>query len=738
MMMPQDNNLRILIIDDNPEIHKDFIKVLTANSLSRGKLEELEEQLFGQEKKMVSLPKFQIDTASQGQEGLEKIINNLKENKPYALAFVDIRMPPGWDGIETIKRIWEVDPDIQIVICTAYSDYTWEETIEQLGQRENLLILKKPFDHVTVRQLSCALTKKWQLLQESRVYAESLESTVAERTKLLQQSLSITRGTLESAADGILVIDSNNVILDYNNKLVDMWKITPAILETEKGTILLEHVSGQLKKAKEFLKLVKKLNGSTDTIKIDRLRSSDNRIFEHYSQSYKLNNKVAGRIWSFRDITNRALLEEKIQFQATHDMLTKLPNRTMLMENLHQAIAIAKRNNTYLGVLFFDIDRFKLINDSFNHAMGDQLLQDVAKRIKPIIRNIDTLVRWGGDEFVVLITLLHENSHLENVARKILQAFYEPMILDNQEIMISLSIGISLFPEDGKNADELLRNADTAMYRAKEYGGNQFQFYTPEIDKRNIERLEIEAGLHKAILNNEFILYYQPQIDASTNQLISVEALIRWKHPKKGIILPLQFIPIAEETGQISAIGEWVLKTACTQNKKWQDMGFQPIRVAVNVGAHQFKQPNFVDTIRNALKHSNLDSKYLELELTEKVVIDNLEAPSIIADLKEMGVKITLDDFGTGYSSLSYLRKIAFDRLKIDQSFIQNIEINKGDEVIIQAIISMGKDLNLEILAEGVENQKQLDFLKVRHCENIQGYYFNKPLPPDELEAFLC
>lgn len=731
-------DFRILIIDDNPSIHVDFIKILTAESSKKNRLSYFENKIFGPSTETKpSLPRFQINSASQGHEGIEKISAAIKEGNPFALAFVDVRMPPGIDGIETTKKIWELDRDIQIVICTAFSDYTWEETVEKLGQRENLLILKKPFDNVAVRQLTCALTKKWQLLQESREYTRSLEERIEERTKSLQESLSISRGTLESSADGIIVANNDNKVIDYNKNFVEMFNVPQTVLDAADMNLILEYISAQMEKSDDFLKMMHALSFRPDAVKIDRLQCNDGRFFEHYTQSYKLDEKITGRIWSFRDITKRAILEQKLQYQATHDILTQLPNRVLLTDRLHQILSHAKREHEIFCVLFLDIDKFKLVNDSFSHMIGDQLLQEVAKRLSPIIREEDTLARIGGDEFVIILNSLKDERDAAKIADKLLNIFLKPFSICEHQLLVTPSIGISVFPYDGQDIDELLRNADVAMYCSKENGGNQFQFFTAALGQRSLARLELETDLRRAIENEEFFLYYQPLFDLKTKKLSSVEALIRWQHPTKGVILPINFIPLAEETGLIVPIGEWVLRSACKQNKKWQDLGLPKIRVGVNIATKQLKQPNLCQIIEDVLRESGLPPEYLELEITENVMINSIEAAKTFNKLREMGIHFALDDFGSGYSSLNYLRIFPIDRLKIDHSFINNISLNTGDEVIIQAIISMAKNLNLNVVAEGVESKNQMDFLQSNSCNEVQGFYFSKLLSAEEFENFL-
>jgi len=732
------SNLRILVVDDNPEIHKDFIKILTKYSSDKSDLDDFEKSIFGKsQNEKTLLPQFRIDTVSQGKEGVEFVSKALKEGYPYAVAFVDIRMPPGWDGIETIKHIWKLDSDIQVVICTAYSDYSWEETVTELGQTENLLILKKPFDSVAVRQLACSLTKKWQLIQDSRDYTNKLEEEVKERTASLAKSLSLVKATMESSDDGILVTNNTGNIIDYNKKFVSMWQVPESILVENDQQALLDHMTNQLKKPDIFLGQLNELYSGKDEIGIEEIKLKNGNIFEYYSRPQKVNDTIEGRVFDFRDITKRVKLEKNLEYQATHDALTGLPNRVMLLDRIKQAIKISKKNHSFFVLLFLDLNRFKIINDSLSHAVGDEVLRIVASRLNLGIENEDTLARLGGDEFVIIFPSLKKEEDILGRLRAIQDTFDEPFMIENRNVTVTTSIGISIFPRDGTTADILLRNADAAMYRAKEQRGNSFQFYTEELNAQSLAKLDQEMQLRQALANNEFYLCYQPQVDLKDSKIVAVEALLRWQHPQKGVLLPLDFIQIAEETGLILQIGEWVIRKACQQNKQWQNAGLPPIRVAVNITAQQFMHQNIPNLVSNILKETQLEAKYFELELTENVIVSTPEIINSITELKKMGVMIAIDDFGTGYSSLSYLKKIPMDRLKIDKSFVQHIQSNTDDEVIIRAVISMAKNLNLEVLAEGVENQNQVDFLKKHECGDVQGFYFSKPLLVEQLENFL-
>ncbi len=727
---------RILIIDDNVDIHQDFIKILSSQSSTK-KIDTLEEQLFGEDRALSQQAQFKLDAVDQGVAGLEMVASALASKQPYALAFVDIRMPPGWDGIETVKKIWEIDKDIQIVICTAYSDYTWEETVSNLGQTDNLLILKKPFDSIAVRQLACALTKKWQLTLDARNYTQSLERSVEARTYDLQQSLSLVKATLESSTDGILVINEKGKVVDYNSRLNIMWALRKGFLEKTNFSAFVLHIVEQLTDPEKFIKKTKEICSAPEAINLDIIKFKCGRVFEFYSQPQILKGKNIGRVWSFRDITQRATLEEKLHFQATHDSLTGLPNRMQLDDYMRQLVFSYQKSKTNFSILFFDLDRFKLINDSLSHAVGDELLRSLAERLKVTIHSNHILSRVSGDEFLIIIPNEKDQAILSGYAAEILNVISKPFHIENREIFISASMGVATFPKDGSNFESLLRSADAAMYASKKSGTNRFQFYNEKMNEDHLLLLEKETELRHALKNNEFVLYYQPQVDLESEKLVAVEALIRWNHPTKGLLQPADFIEIAENTGLIIPIGEWVLRTACKQNKDWQDSGLPPIRMAVNVTSPQLHQFNFVKTVVDVLQETGLKPEHLELELKENSIVNNTTVIDAINALKALGVCIALDDFGTGYSSLNYLRHLPIDRLKIDKTFVQNIKINRGDEVIIHAIISMARSLNFEVLAEGVETQSQLAYLKSQRCGEIQGFYFSKPIPPADLENLL-
>jgi diguanylate cyclase (GGDEF)-like protein/PAS domain S-box-containing protein len=448
-----------------------------------------------------------------------------------------------------------------------------------------------------------------------------------------------------------------------------------------------------------------------------------------------------GVVTIMRDISERKRLETKVQYQATHDALTGLANRTLLHDRLNQAIAQATRNDKEIWVILVDLDRFKMVNDSLGHKAGDAFLLAVSERLQAIVREADTVARLGGDEFVLILPEAGGNKMSVNSLARIMQTISRPIPVEEKEFSLNCSLGVAVFPSDGETAELLIERADMAMYRAKETGRNNFQFFTAEMNERLIERMRIEEALREAVERQEFELHYQPQVDLATGRVIGAEALIRWRHPEMGLISPARFIPLAEETGLIVPIGHWVLRTACEQTTAWDRAGLSDLhglRIAVNLSARQFAQPDLVQSIADALRDSGIAPDRLEIELTEGLVMTDVEnVIETLHDLKKLGVQLSIDDFGTGYSSLSYLQRFPIDVLKIDQSFVRDITGSSGEGTIVHTIISMAHNLGLRVIAEGVETEAQLAYLKKHECDEMQGFYFSRPLPVKEMEALL-
>ncbi|MDO8127645.1 MAG: EAL domain-containing protein [Candidatus Brocadiales bacterium] len=444
-------------------------------------------------------------------------------------------------------------------------------------------------------------------------------------------------------------------------------------------------------------------------------------------------------VGSAEDTTERKQAEEKLNQLAYYDPLTGLPNRTLLNDRLTVAIAHAHRSKEGLAVLLLDLDRFKYVNDSLGHSVGDHLLMAVAKTLKTCVREGDTVSRLGGDEFTVLLPGIIHKEDPSRVAKKILEAVRKPLDLGGHTLHTTVSIGISLYPNDGKDVETLLRNADTAMYHVKAKDRNNYQHYTSAMHTKIADRLTLEDDLHKATEREEFVLYYQPQVDVKTGRITGVESLIRWQHPKRGLLSPMEFIHVAEDTGLIIPLSEWVLRTACAQGKSWQDVGLTPLRITVNLSAHTFLHPHLIETVSDALRKTNLAPRLLELEITEGTIMQSIEVTTHrLRELNSLGINIAIDDFGTGYSSLSYIKSFPIQKLKIDKSFVRDITTDPNDAAIVTAIITMAHKLGLAVVAEGVETVAQLEFLRSLECDEIQGYLFSKPVPAEEFEKMLA
>lgn len=601
---------RILVVDDNPAIHQDFDKILRGDPDDDQAMSRAERILFGDSVAALEQPPFEIEFALQGRQGVSMAESAAGAGRPYALAFVDMRMPPGWDGLETIERLWAADPHVQVVVCSAHSDYDWDDFVERLGLTDKLLVLKKPFEPIEILQCCHALTRKWRDERLLRRQVESLEHVVTARTEGLEAA---------------------------------------------------------------------------------------NRQLRHL---------------------------------ATHDALTGLPNRVLFEDRLAQAIAHADRDAHQCAVMVLDLDRFKLVNDSLGHRAGDELLNEVAHRLTGVVRSVDTVARMGGDEFMLIVNPVSERQDAVELARRAIATLAAPIRISGVDLHTSSSVGIAFYPADSASAESLIAHADAAMYCAKQRGRNNLQCFEPGMDRITRERVKLESDLHEALARQQFELYYQPKVDTATECIHSAEALIRWRHPERGLIMPNDFIPIAEECGLIVAIGEWVLREASRECKAWQREGLAPMRVAVNVTASQFRHGNLLSVIREAVADVGLEPRYLELEITESAVMTNPEeSAGILEQLSRMGVLVSVDDFGTGYSSMSYLRRFPIDKLKIDRGFVKDLMTRAEDASIVQAIISLAHSLRLKVVAEGVETPEQLDSLRSMGCDQYQGFHFSAPLP---------
>jgi diguanylate cyclase (GGDEF)-like protein/PAS domain S-box-containing protein len=456
-----------------------------------------------------------------------------------------------------------------------------------------------------------------------------------------------------------------------------------------------------------------------------------------YRPHYDASGNIAGVIGLVRDITERKTAEQQIEYQAYHDALTGLANRRLFQEHLTLALALAGRRRRLVAVLFLDLDHFKLVNDTLGHTLGDALLREVGVRLKRAVREGDTVARVGGDEFTIVLQDLEKKEDAASVAQKVIRAVSEPVIIDGHRLYVTTSVGVTVFPDDGEDAETLLKNADNAVYRAKAQGRNTYQMSTAELNQAMHDRLAIESGLHQAMERSEFEIYYQPQIDVRSMRVIGMEALLRWNHPSRGVLAPASFMTAAEERGYIVLIGDWVLRTACRQAMEFHSFG-NDFRVAVNLSARQFHDDSLVESVRLALRDSGLDPHCLELEITESIAMQDLELTlRVLAALHDSGVSIAIDDFGTGHSSLSYLKRFPIDALKIDKHFVEDLPDGFEDAAIVRSVIQLAEGLNLRVVAEGVETKEQLDFLVQHNCTEVQGYYFAYPEPAARMGEML-
>jgi diguanylate cyclase (GGDEF)-like protein len=607
---------RVLVIDDNEAIHDDFRKTLSRKSHGVD-LDDDEAVLFGYRPEETQYTEFEIDTASQGHMGLDMVEAAMREGRPYQLAFVDMRMPPGWDGVETISRLWQADPALQVVICTAYSDYSWDQIVQKLGITDRLLILKKPFDDAEVCQLASAMTGKWLVTQQAQL-------------KMNEMKL-----------------------------LVDM------------------------------------------------------------------------RTAELRDM-------------ALRDTLTGLPNRLFFNDLLVRTMAAHKRDpRRMFAVLFLDFDRFKIVNDSLGHHVGDKLLVCIAERLSSVLRKEDivaasvtdfTAARVGGDEFLVLLDGMSQAHDAIRVAERLLDVMAEPYRVDEHTIKSTVSIGVTTSALPYALPDEMIRDADTAMYSAKAAGKNRFVVFDSRMHEDALVRLGMENDLRLAVDDEQLRLVYQPIIRLSTGCVCGFEALVRWQHPTKGIVSPLDFIPLAEEIGMIMPIGEWVLREACMELARWRSLpALGDLFISVNLSRKQLAHPNLVERIREIIQDAGLPPSAVKLEITESAIMGDMDhAVAVLNQIRDLGVDLHIDDFGTGYSSLSCLHCFPIVGIKIDRSFINNVVDNPDYAAVVKAIVTLAHNLSLGLIAEGIETVEQMSILQDMGCDLAQGYYFQHPMSCDQ------
>jgi diguanylate cyclase (GGDEF)-like protein/PAS domain S-box-containing protein len=548
--------------------------------------------------------------------------------------------------------------------------------------------------------------------------------------------------TLNSIGDAVLTTDLSGKVTYLNPVAEAMtgWFCTEALGRPISDIFIILDGTTRLAAANPMLRAMadnETVGLGTDCVLVRR-DGFESAIEDSAAPIHSRDGQVTGAVIVFRDVSESRAMALEMAHLAQHDFLTSLPNRLLLTERFSHAIGLARRHTKQVGLMFLDLDNFKHINDSLGHAIGDQLLQSVANRLVACVRTTDTVCRQGGDEFVILLAEIGQPQDAAQVAETLRAALDMPHLIDGHELHVTLSIGISIFPDDGTSVDALMQNADTAMYHAKAGGRNNYQFFRADMNARAVRRLFVETSLRRALRQGEFLLHYQPKIDLASGAMTGAEALIRWQDPDLGLVYPAQFVPIAEENGLIVPVGRWVLREACRQVQAWLDAGLRAVPVSVNISAVEFRHEDFLEGVALILKETGLAPHYLELELTESILMHDVESStSILEALKAMGMQLAIDDFGTGYSSLSYLKRFPISTLKIDQSFVRDIATDADDASIVSAVIGMGKNLKQRVIAEGVETQAQLALLQARHCDEGQGFHFSHPVSAEDFARLL-
>jgi diguanylate cyclase (GGDEF)-like protein/PAS domain S-box-containing protein len=659
---------------------------------------------------------FELEWVRQLSKGLARLSKRGIDAVLLKLSLPDSR------GMESFDKLFAAAPDVPILILVGSGSEALAKQAVGRGAQDYLLP-----DHLDSYSLTRALRN-------------AIERKAVEDALYVEKERAVV--TLNSIGDAVLCTDMSGRIT-YLNLVAET--MTGWCREEAIGKPLAEVfriIDGPTRKtARDPMEMAVEQNrtvGLTVNCVLIRRDGFESAIEDSAAPIHDRGGRVIGAVIVFHDVSAALAMSHQMTHSAQHDLVTNLPNRLLLNDRISQSISLARRQNRPIAVIFLDLDHFKYINDSLGHAIGDHLLQSVSKRLVASVRGSDTVSRQGGDEFVILLSEIAYPEDAATSANKILHSLSAPHSIEGQDLHIDGSIGISVYPEDGADAETLIKNADTAMYHVKENGRNNFQFFKAEMNEKAVERQSLEGSLRRALERKEFLLHYQPKVNLETGEITGVEALIRWRQPDRGLVPPSQFVPIAEDCGLIIQIGRWVLREACRQARAWQRAGLPLVPITVNVSAVEFRDKGFVESVRTTLSETGLEARYLGLELTEGVLMEDAESTAtVLQELKVMGVHLAVDDFGTGYSSLSYLRQFPIDVLKIDQSFVNQITADPEDSSIVSAIISMGKSLKHLVVAEGIETQEQRAYLQAHRCAEGQGYLFSRPLAAAQFAQLL-
>ncbi len=679
-------------------------------------------------RELMALNGYNVIAAQGGKAALAQL-----DSGPIDLMLLDLKMP-GFSGHQVMDYVERRELDTTVIVVSGESSF---EAVSQVLRRRAYDYIKKPY-------------APDELLHtvENALLNRTLTSANRNIQEQLAESEHLHRYLVNSSPDIVYMLDDHGRFTFVNDRIV-------SLLGYEKDEVIGSHHSDivhyeDVEQARYVFNERRTGERAPRNVELRLTCKEGNKGSKHFEANgipIELNatgiyrpdangkEKFVGTYGVARDITDRKEAERTIQFQAYHDLLTHLPNRTLFKDRLNLAVAQAKRSSQRLAVMFLDLDRFKLVNDTLGHISGDELLQAVTHRLQQCLREGDTLARFGGDEFTLLLPQVYGQEDAEAIAKKILLKMQEPFSIEGHELYVTMSIGVSMYPHDGTDMETLVKNADIAMYYIKGRGKNDYQFFASEMNDVSMQRLSLERDMRKALELDQFVLHYQPQVDISTGKIVSMEALIRWQHPEIGLISPSDFVHVAEDTGLILPIGEWVLEKACATLRSWKAAGHD-VRMAINLSALQVEQRGFVAKLVDLLERAQVDGKDIEVEITENMIMQDMEnAIQKLVQLSEQGVNIAIADFGTGYSSLSYLQKLPIDTLKIDRSFVHEIRRHGGDACIVDAIIAMAKGLKLNLIAEGVECQEELDYLRNQGCTLMQGFLFGHAVPEDEAKA---
>lgn len=747
--------VRILVVDDEQAILNLYHEIFSVMSSLPHPLHQNTAALAEfHDEPLSSAQVFSLALYQRGGEALQAVRNGVTTNAPFAVAFIDAHLLPGDDwqseGISLAAQIRAIDPHIELVLMTGYTNINPQDLIANVPPLHKILYLEKPICSKEIYQFAASLGAKWQTERELELVQTNPEHWLNERTSeliLANQSLEKSearyRIVLESVPDPILVYDMENRVEYLNPAFSRVFGWTLAECQGQALDFVPEEFCA------EYRLIIEKINAgeTVSGMETQRFKKDGARIDISLSGAgfFDQSGNLWGRVMTLQDITVRRKTEEEIKFLAYHDALTGLPNRkafyNRLEDNILQSQGQAggkrrRHSHAKWALIFMDLDRFKNINDTLGHEVGDALLRIVAERLRESVRKSDFVFRLGGDEFTIILNALHDATDVIIIAQKIRKAVAQPCLIQKHSLYVTISLGISLYPDDGNDVESLVKKADMAMYAAKEEKEG-YRFFTEEMNQKALERMNLESSLRRALQENQLMLYYQPLVDEH-HHIVGTEALLRWKHPQLGLVSPGKFIPIAEETGAIVPIGKWVMHTACHQTAQWHHMGFHNFYVSINLSSRQFREPDLVEVVMHVLETSGLPPHCLKLEVTESGIMDNPEEAALkMQQLRERGVHFSIDDFGTGYSSLSYLKRFPIDTLKIDRSFITDATTNTDDQEIIKTIIAMAHSLHMNIVAEGVETREQEEFLAYHGCQMMQGFFFGRPMTSESFEELL-